>query len=89
MRGVEPLPRAKPEDVGMASERLSRLTTVFQQYVSDGRLAGGVILVARKGKLADLQPFGFRDREAKAAMRDDARRCATIRFFASLRNPKP
>jgi CubicO group peptidase (beta-lactamase class C family) len=40
--------------------------------VDDGKLSGGVILVARKGKLAYLQPFGFRDREAKAAMRDDS-----------------
>jgi CubicO group peptidase (beta-lactamase class C family) len=70
--GAEPLPRAKPEDVGLSSERLNRLTTTFQKYVDDGKLSGGVILVARKGKLAYLQPFGFRDREAKSTMRDDS-----------------
>ena len=70
--GAEPLPRAKPEEVGLSSERLGRVTAVFQKYVDDGKLAGGVILIARKGKLAYLQPFGFRDREAKAAMRDDS-----------------
>ena len=69
---AEPLPRAKPEEVGISSERLNRLTTTFQKYVDDGRLAGGVILIARQGKLAYLQSFGYRDREAKAAMQDDS-----------------
>lgn len=66
------LPTARPEDVGLSSERLEQLSRTLQQYVDDGRLAGGVALVARHGKVAYLEPFGARDREARAPMRDDA-----------------
>jgi CubicO group peptidase (beta-lactamase class C family) len=69
---ADPLPRAKPEEVGLSSERLARLSSVFQGYVDEGKLAGAVVLVARRGKLAYLQPFGTRDRESKAPMREDS-----------------
>lgn len=69
---ADPLPRAKPADVGLSSERLEHLSSTFQSYVDDGKLAGGVVLVARRGKLAYLQAFGSRDREARAPMRDDS-----------------
>ena len=67
------LPRAsKPEDVGLSSGRLQRLTAVFSEYVKQNRLPGAVVLVARKGKVAYLTAFGARDREASAPMREDA-----------------
>ncbi len=66
------LPRARPEDVGMSSARLERLTATFQKYVDDNRLPGAVILVARRGKVAYLRSFGVRDRESQARMREDA-----------------
>lgn len=69
--GAEGLPRTAPEDVGMSSERLGRLTEVLQSYVDEGRLAGGVALVARRGKVVYFEAFGQRDREAGAAMRRD------------------
>jgi len=68
---AQPLPRATPEDVGLSSARLERLTAVFDGYVRDGRLPGAVVLVARRGKVAYLRAFGHRDREAGAPMRED------------------
>jgi CubicO group peptidase (beta-lactamase class C family) len=66
------LPRAAPQDVGMSPERLERLSQVFQQYVTDDKLAGAVALVARHGKVAYLETFGFRDLESEAPMPEDA-----------------
>ena len=66
------LPRVQPEAVGLSSERLQRLSDVFQGYVDDGKLAGAVVLVARRGKVAYLEAFGHRDRESDAPMRTDA-----------------
>jgi CubicO group peptidase (beta-lactamase class C family) len=66
------LPMAQPEDVGLSSERLDRLTRVLNGYVEDGRLAGGVALVARGGRVAYLEAVGARDREAGAPMAKDA-----------------
>ena len=65
------LPRTAPEAVGLSSERLDRLTATMQAYVDDGRLAGAVVLVARRGRVAYLRSFGKRDIESGSAMADD------------------
>jgi CubicO group peptidase (beta-lactamase class C family) len=73
-----PLPPTSPEDVGMSSERLHRLTATLEQYANEGQLAGGVVLVARRGRLAYHQAFGHRDLESRSEMqRDDIFRIAS------------
>ncbi len=68
-----PLPKAsRPAEVGVSAARLARLAEVLQGYVDAGRLPGGVVLVARKGKVVVLHAFGRRDREAGAPMREDS-----------------
>jgi CubicO group peptidase (beta-lactamase class C family) len=52
------LPIAKPEQVGLSSERLQRLTQGMQSYVDQGRTAGLVVLVVRNGQIAYQQAFG-------------------------------
>tara|TARA_B100002003_G_scaffold19492_2_gene16095 strand:+ start:1545 stop:2786 length:1242 start_codon:yes stop_codon:yes gene_type:complete len=69
---AEDLPRAQPEAVGLSGPRLERLTEAMQAYVDDGRLAGAVILVARRGRVAYLRSFGQRDIESRSPMADDA-----------------
>ncbi|HEV2764059.1 MAG TPA: serine hydrolase domain-containing protein [Pyrinomonadaceae bacterium] len=69
---AQSLPRARPEAVGLSSERLKRLSDALGKYVRDGKLSGGVVLVARRGKVAHVEAFGQRDREARAPMREDA-----------------
>jgi len=66
------IPRAKPEEVGLSSARLKTLSTELDRYVTDGRLAGGVVQVLRKGHVAYSHTFGQRDREARSEMREDA-----------------
>jgi CubicO group peptidase (beta-lactamase class C family) len=68
---AQTLQRARPEAVGLSSERLKRLSETLNGYVKDGRLPGGVVLVARRGKVAYTEAFGQRDREAGAPMRED------------------
>ena len=66
------LPTAKPEQVGLSSERLDRIAQVLRADVERGRIPGAVVLVARKGRVAYLQPVGFRDKTSGAAMTPDA-----------------
>ena len=66
------LTRATPEDVGLSSERLERLTAALQGYVDEGRLPGAVALVARRGRIAYLEAVGYRDIESDAPMTPDA-----------------
>ncbi len=68
---AQELQNAKPEDVGLSSERLARLSQTLDGYVRDERLAGGVAMVLRRGRVAYVHTFGQRDREAKAAMKQD------------------
>lgn len=69
--GSRNLSRATPEAVEMSSERLERLHDAIQGLVDEGRLAGATTLLARHGKVADFQTYGFRDVEAADSMAED------------------
>ena len=67
------LPRAeRPEDVGLSSARLERMTAVFRQDVERRLIPGAVLAIARAGRIGYAEAIGFRDREAGAAMTTDA-----------------
>ena len=66
------LPSASPAAVGLSSERLDRITKVMNEAVEDGRMAGGIGLIARKGKVAYFETYGDQDRENDIAMKKDA-----------------
>jgi CubicO group peptidase (beta-lactamase class C family) len=58
--------------VGLSSERLERIASAIQKSIDDGRIAGGVSLVARRGKIAYFKAVGMADRDAKKPMRTDS-----------------
>src|SRR5258705_12416166 len=67
------LPKAsRPEDVGLSSERLKRVTASFQAEVENGKIPGAVILIARNGKVAYFEAMGFQEREKQLPMTRDA-----------------
>ena len=65
------LVRVEPEEVGMSSERLDRLSLALETMVDDGRLAGAVTIVVRRGKIAYREGIGWRDVEAESPMPSD------------------
>jgi CubicO group peptidase (beta-lactamase class C family) len=65
------LPRAKPEDVGMSSERLARVHDAVHKAIEAGEVAGVVTLVARRGKIVHFEAEGFADIATKTPMRTD------------------
>lgn len=69
---AQELSQVRPEEVGLSSERLQRLSQVLQGYVNDNKLPGIVALVARRGKVAYLKSLGQRDRELGSSMQEDA-----------------
>src|SRR4051794_40959847 len=79
---ADPLPRAKPEDVGFSSERLARISAVLKADIEAGRIPGAVIAIARHGKLVALDAYGWRDKAAGVAMTTD-----TIFNIASMTKP--
>jgi len=66
------IPTATPEEVGMSSERLARISRMIQESVDANRISGGVSLVARHGKVVYLQAVGMADREARKPMQTDS-----------------
>ena len=75
-----------PESVGLSSERLERIASAIQKSIDDGRVAGGVALVARHGKIAYFKAVGMADREAKKPMRTDSifRICSMTKPITSV-----
>ena len=69
---AEDLPLAPPESVGMSAERLQRVDDYFQRFIDDGRIAGAVTLVARRGQVVHHSAVGWRHREAEVPMTTDA-----------------
>ena len=65
------LPSAKPESVGMSTERLGRLDAVMHGWVDQGRIAGVVTLVARRGKVVHVDANGMADVEHNEPMTKD------------------
>lgn len=61
----------RPESVGISSTRLTLLHTSMQKYVDRQQFAGIVTLVARRGRVVDLEKFGWQDIDAKKPMRVD------------------
>lgn len=71
--GAASLPTtARPEDVGLSSERLGRIHEMIQRHVDAHDVAGAVTLVARRGKIVHFETHGVMDLETKKSMPKDA-----------------
>jgi len=68
----EPLPTAKPEDVGLRQTALDRLSAALNDRITSGHLPGAVALVARHGKVAYHESFGRQDPISDKPMGTDA-----------------
>ena len=67
-----PLPETTPEWVGLSSEKLKRIDTVFEAGIADGRIPGAVIAIARRGKLTYFKAYGMQNAAASIPMRTDS-----------------
>src|SRR6267378_4374933 len=61
-QAADPLPRAKPEEVGMSSERLALIGKAVNAEIARDQLPGAVLVIARRGKLVYFETFGYRDK---------------------------
>ena len=61
-----------PENVGMSSARLARITPIMKGFVKDNQMPGIMTLVQRKGKVVQLGKYGMMDIAAGKPMQEDA-----------------
>ena len=48
-------PTARPEDLGLSSERLKRITELVQRNIDAKSFSGAVTLVARNGRIGHFE----------------------------------
>jgi CubicO group peptidase (beta-lactamase class C family) len=77
-----PAQTARPEAVGMSSERLQRVNELVDRYIASGDITGAVTLVARNGRIVHLQAQGVMDAASKKPMQKD-----TLFRIASMSKP--
>jgi CubicO group peptidase (beta-lactamase class C family) len=66
------LPMARPEDVGLSSERLARIDDhLLRRYIAPGKIAGCLTVVARGGRVAWASALGERDKARRLPMTED------------------
>jgi CubicO group peptidase (beta-lactamase class C family) len=72
------LSEASPESVGISSERLARIDSMFNQAIAHDKIPGAVALLARNGKIVYYKAFGMADNQSGRQMkRDDIFRIAS------------
>src|SRR5215475_12883952 len=62
----------KPEEVGLSSGRLGRISDHLRRYIDAGKLSGTLTLVARRGKIAYFEPLGHLETEKTRPVTPDS-----------------
>src|SRR5712671_1477080 len=65
------LPHAKPEQIGLSSTRLQRMSDAFKREVDKGTLPGATVMVARRGQVGWFDAIGRQNPAASAPMAHD------------------
>src|SRR5262249_1214071 len=61
-----------PEKVGLSKERLDPIRPAMEKHIAANQLAGGVALIARRGKIAYFETYGLADKEGAKPMQKDS-----------------
>jgi CubicO group peptidase (beta-lactamase class C family) len=69
---AQALPTARPDSVGLSSERLARIGHWLQGEIDAKRIPGAVVLVARNGKVAYYEALGQQDPASPRPMARDS-----------------
>src|SRR3954469_15377460 len=65
------LPHAKPEQIGLSSSRLQRMSDAFKREVDKGTLPGATVMVARRGQIGWFDAIGRQSPDASVPMSRD------------------
>ena len=68
---AQALPTAKPESVGMSTERLNRVGEWMRNEVAQRRIPGATVMVVRGGKAVYVETVGQRGPDNAAPMKSD------------------
>ena len=66
-----PLPTSTPAAEGMSAEKLAKVGEIMNGFIKDKKIAGGIVLIARNGKVVFEETYGLRDLERKLPVERD------------------
>lgn len=64
-------PTSTPEAEGLSAEKLKEIGTIVNGLINEKKIAGGIVLVAKNGKLVFHEPYGVMDLESKKPIERD------------------
>ncbi len=67
-----------PEQAGMSSAKLALVDKAMQESVDDSKIPGGIVMIARHGKVVHFKAYGKMDIEANKPMKTDS----ILRFYS-------
>jgi CubicO group peptidase (beta-lactamase class C family) len=73
---------AKPEELGFSPERLARIAQTVERHIKAHDIAGAVTLVARRGRIAQFEAYGYADLASRKPMSKDS-----LFWIASMSKP--
>jgi len=62
---------AKPESMGLSTERLNRIDDMFRKFIDNKEIAGISAIISRKDHIVYRKNFGFADMKKKVKIKDD------------------
>ena len=62
----------QPESIGLSSKRLTRVSGWLEQQMDEGRLAGGSVLIGRRGQVGYFETAGVADLDTGEAFSREA-----------------
>jgi CubicO group peptidase (beta-lactamase class C family) len=65
------LPTSTPEAEGMSAEKLAKVGEIMNGFIKDKKIAGGIVLVARNGKVVFQETYGLRNLDGKLPVERD------------------
>lgn len=77
-----PVRQVSPQQAGFSSERLQRVDAAMEKWIAAGDIPGGVVLIAREGRIVHLKAYGHADIASNRPARTDS-----IYRIASMTKP--
>lgn len=65
------LPTSTPDAEGLSAEKLAEVGEVMKKQIDEHKIAGGIVLIAKNGKLVFQEPYGVMDLETKKPIAPD------------------
>lgn len=75
---AQELPSVAPEQAGMSSDKLALVDDAMQESINEKKIPGGIVVIARHGKIVHFKAYGKMDLEADKPMKADS----ILRFYS-------